>query len=435
MPSPRLPVFAQFQQQSDSGITSTSDSSSLLPVAVPSSQSDSQSSIPMSVIQDARSLPSTSSGIDDRSQLSLQPRDDVIGALSYLAQAPPPNSQATPMGEITPESIGNLAANVASQVSSFFSQTSFSTQEQFSSAILSTANLADHLAEELARAVSQLVPTSSDSQQSVVTAPTSTSTVALTTASASSLTVQSRHSQPQSMQSPSPSDTLAPLLMTSLQMPQGGNGTGTEMSAERTGSETRVGQTQQETPTNFVTSSSGVTVTHPRVTFTPNSGGTSAAIATVGTPTASSTLTTTTSAVEATPTKLEPASTSRTVSSPTAPMSQSAGEGSSAQAVGPSTLSNQNASSSDHQQQQHGEGEEGARGAQAGSEQTQLPEIDPSFLAALPDTIRQEVLAQHEREQRRLRAQQEGALSTTISPEFLAALPLNIQEEVKYHTT
>ena len=453
--SPRLPVFAQFQQQSNSNTTSTSDSSSSLLVTAPSLPSDSQSSIPMSVIQDARSLPSMSSSTDDRSQLSLQPRDNVTGALSYLAQAPPPHPQATPMGEITSASIENLAANVASQVSSFFSQTSFATQEQSSSAILSTANLADHLAEELARAVSQLVPTSSDSRQSVVTAATCTSTVALTTASASSLTVQSRHSQPQSMQSPSPSDTLAPLLMASLQMPQGGNengtGTGTEMSADRTGSGTHVGlelhstesQIQQQNPTNFIASSSEMIITHPSIThqpvaatitFTPDSGETSASsIATVATLTASSTLTTT-SAAETTPTNSEPASVSRTVGSPPS-TSQSAGEGSSTHAIGPpSTSSNQNASSSDHPQQQHGDSEEGARGAQASTEQTQLPEIDPSFLAALPDPIRQEVLVQHEREQRRLRAQQEGALSTTISPEFLAALPLNIQEEVNYST-
>jgi len=56
--------------------------------------------------------------------------------------------------------------------------------------------------------------------------------------------------------------------------------------------------------------------------------------------------------------------------------------------------------------------------------------IDPTFLEALPDSIRQEVVAQHEREQRLLRARQETSFSSSISPEFLAALPPNIQEEV-----
>ncbi len=59
-----------------------------------------------------------------------------------------------------------------------------------------------------------------------------------------------------------------------------------------------------------------------------------------------------------------------------------------------------------------------------------LTPIDPTFLEALPDSIRQEVLAQHEREQRQLRARQETTFSSSISPEFLAALPPNIQEEV-----
>ena len=67
--------------------------------------------------------------------------------------------------------------------------------------------------------------------------------------------------------------------------------------------------------------------------------------------------------------------------------------------------------------------------SQAGGVSTMTP-IDPTFLAALPDSIRQEVLVQHEREQRLHRAQQQTSFSSTISPEFLAALPSNIQEEV-----
>ena len=56
--------------------------------------------------------------------------------------------------------------------------------------------------------------------------------------------------------------------------------------------------------------------------------------------------------------------------------------------------------------------------------------IDPTFLAALPDPIRDEVLAQHEREQQLRRVQRESGLPSSISPEFLSALPPSIQDEV-----
>lgn len=74
--------------------------------------------------------------------------------------------------------------------------------------------------------------------------------------------------------------------------------------------------------------------------------------------------------------------------------------------------------------------------------------MDPSFLAALPDNIRAEVIAEHQLERRR-RAQARVASSAAggssaaapstsvptttfseVSEEFLAALPPNIQEEV-----
>ncbi|KAG8199864.1 hypothetical protein JTE90_015857 [Oedothorax gibbosus] len=69
----------------------------------------------------------------------------------------------------------------------------------------------------------------------------------------------------------------------------------------------------------------------------------------------------------------------------------------------------------------------------------EIPEgVDPSFLAALPDNIRQEVIAEQLRLQRiRQRANAQGGEGeddesgfTEVNPEFLAALPLNIQEEV-----
>ena len=74
-----------------------------------------------------------------------------------------------------------------------------------------------------------------------------------------------------------------------------------------------------------------------------------------------------------------------------------------------------------------GEGGEGGGGTASVLTQDA---IDPTFLAALPDPIRDEVLAQHEREQQLRRVQRESGLPSSISPEFLAALPTSIQEEV-----
>ena len=69
-----------------------------------------------------------------------------------------------------------------------------------------------------------------------------------------------------------------------------------------------------------------------------------------------------------------------------------------------------------------------------------LPEgVDPSFLAALPDNIRQEVIAEHMRVQRIQRSvqqqrQQAEQLGTSeVNADFLAALPPNIQEEVNFN--
>ena len=64
-----------------------------------------------------------------------------------------------------------------------------------------------------------------------------------------------------------------------------------------------------------------------------------------------------------------------------------------------------------------------------------LDGVDPSFLAALPDDMRDEVIAEQLRLQRlRQRAQanvvEEVAGPVEVNPEFLAALPPAIQEEV-----
>lgn len=66
--------------------------------------------------------------------------------------------------------------------------------------------------------------------------------------------------------------------------------------------------------------------------------------------------------------------------------------------------------------------------------------VDPSFLAALPDNIRQEVIAEQLRLQRIQQSAREQAQSAhssgtmEVNPEFLAALPPNIQEEVSFPT-
>ena len=69
-----------------------------------------------------------------------------------------------------------------------------------------------------------------------------------------------------------------------------------------------------------------------------------------------------------------------------------------------------------------------------GMDVTELPEgVDPSFLAALPEDMRQEVID----EQRRLQSIRQRAAAqnvepgvSEVDPQFLAALPTNIQEEV-----
>jgi len=75
----------------------------------------------------------------------------------------------------------------------------------------------------------------------------------------------------------------------------------------------------------------------------------------------------------------------------------------------------------------------------AGDLLSSMPEeLDSTFLEALPESIREELISQHaaEMQRRQLQARQtgndasDGNFVSTISPEFLAALPPNIQEEV-----
>ncbi|XP_017113044.1 E3 ubiquitin-protein ligase HUWE1 isoform X3 [Drosophila elegans] len=67
----------------------------------------------------------------------------------------------------------------------------------------------------------------------------------------------------------------------------------------------------------------------------------------------------------------------------------------------------------------------------------EVPEgVDPSFLAALPSDMREEVIQEHLRMQRIRQRAQQNAIQIAhdslveVNPEFLAALPLNIQSEV-----
>ncbi len=73
-----------------------------------------------------------------------------------------------------------------------------------------------------------------------------------------------------------------------------------------------------------------------------------------------------------------------------------------------------------------------------GIDVSELPEdVDPSFLAALPEEMRQEIIDDQRRRRRAAQQQTQAAAAsatqgelTEVSPEFLAALPPNLQEEV-----
>lgn len=64
--------------------------------------------------------------------------------------------------------------------------------------------------------------------------------------------------------------------------------------------------------------------------------------------------------------------------------------------------------------------------------------VDPSFLEALPEAIRREVLAEHlglhqppPSQRNTASNENEGSADMNVSPEFLAALPPDVQEEVR----
>lgn len=234
---------------------------------------------------------------------------------------------------------------------------------QTSQSNLSASNFADVLATELARAVSDHLATTSSNHLLPHSSSVSFSVPSV------SVTITG---------SPSPSDTLAP-LMSSLQMPP---------------------RTTQASP--------------------------EAAFSTTQT----NSITTTISPTEGQSTSTEGRGCSLTLSSQEQPMltdTPSLGGGVMSSAI-------------------MSEGQ----GLVASGESSTSDGIDPTFLAALPDSIRQEVIVQYEREQQRNRqstsTSSAGATATTttsttgvatliqsqhmINPEVLAALPPDIQEEV-----
>lgn len=242
-----------------------------------------------------------------------------------------PSGAAAPVAQID-------TTDLASQIASFFAQNPVS-----SSTLMprSAASLSSVLTQEFARAVDSLAPIPS-------TATVSEPTTSFSTQQAT----PSYDNQP--LPSPSPSDTLAPLLLSNLQLP------------------------------------SGVAHDHPHSTTFQGPS------------------------TVATSSSLQGASSSSVPSNMLTPTTTAAG--SLSIAASSATLS--------------GEGES-----------SQTPDnssaIDPTFLAALPLSIRHEVLAQLRREQRvsqpaEEQQQVEPPFQSSISPEFLSALPPNIQTEVSY---
>ncbi len=237
---------------------------------------------------------------------------------------------------VTAPSSQTNTADLASQLSSFFAQNPVTSST--SSASSST------LTQDFVRAIDSLAPLSSTSESPAT--------------STQQATLSSSSNQP--LQSPSPSDTLAPLLLSNLQLPSG-------VSIAHDHPHTSTSQRASTAPVTTSTPQQGTSSSIPTNMLTPT---------TITTATGSGSLSI--AASNTTPAEVESSQTSENSSS-----------------------------------------------------------IDPTFLAALPLSIRQEVLAQHRREQRASQPvaaveqqEVEPPFQSSISPEFLSALPSNIQTEV-----
>ena len=332
----------------------------------------------------------------------MQPTDILTSPSTIqvsVIQNPRPQDQSQSLPSLTVSSIdvNNLATRVSNfltqmhQSDSQSSQTHSHSQSQHQSlesipsrgsqSLLAANNLADALATELARAVSDhltpiTTPTITSSTTSTLPPPPSQSTS--TSVPTSSLTSQTTGS-------PSPSDTLAPML-SSLQMPNPQvsddphhvSHDPSHVTYEDVYEGERIDAVARFNFSSPVNTSQSVTETSQT------------------SQTSSTTLTNTNQTI------LSTSQTSTSITQTSSSTSQ----------TGLSSNSQDSTATGD------------------------FPEgIDPTFLAALPDAIRQEVLGQYEREQRQ---QQTGSATavvpsssvTTINPEVLAALPPEIQEEV-----
>ena len=387
--SPRLPVFTQFQSISSSTESHTQSQSQ--------SQSDQQSrsttttttssSIPVSVI----CYPSQRTD-----QVETLPQPDLFPPIVHQPmqdsptveqqQHPSPNdlslSEPTPVPALLPTSTSSLVNSLASQLMRAVSQNLSAASLPPSSS--STEGLDVSL---VSRPGSELAPVLSSSGGGRVSA---------------------------SLQSPSPSDTLAPLLLSSLQVaPSSSHSVSTSVDTSSTDAVATGTSAQQSTSSSSSISNNSSAAMGLVMASVPQQ-------IILQPPPPQSTLVVATQLDDEGEAQEEGNSTEETPSSSRHHLTREADNRPSERAVASS-------SSSDQAQQS-------SSAAAASAERQSTPEaIDPSFLAALPESIRQEVLAQHEREQQlaRTRAHQarEG-FGSTISPEFLSALPPNIQEEV-----
>ena len=334
--SPRLPVFTQM---------------------LPSNPSN-PSSLPVPVIQDGRTL----------SQVSSSPLTTPSPTLSQITTNSIADSIASHVSSVLSqlEQTHSQSQQTRSQPPQTHSQSQSldSIPSRISQSALAASNFADVLATELARAVSNHLTPSSSS------ATTSNPTM---------------FGVPPTTGSPSPSDTLAP-MMSSLQMPPNSGPTEPPSDQSSDTSESVVGQKVY----GVASWSTDATAEEPS----------SSSVAVLE----------------------ENARTTEVQPMQTEPSQAGTGNGST------SSLTGQTSSAAG--------GPLDSTPSQTGSS-SDLPEgIDPTFLAALPDSIRQEVLAQYERDQQRQQQQRQQPhppvteLSTSINPEVLAALPPEIQEEV-----
>ena len=351
---------------------------------------------PTPPLPESQSEPANLSSVQPSPPPSL-PSSSSASRLPVFTQLLPSNDQTTPTLPLF------TSSTVSSSVSSDPPITTVSPLPLVAStSVLATSNFADVLARELSTHLNPIFnppelasppttsSTSSDHLQPIVSSSIITVVPFLSATTAAST------------DSPSPSDTLAP-LMSSLQMPphsvpsQPTPITEEDTVAVVTESQQR-GSAVYSSPSSSSelqsSSAGGSSLTVHSITWPVGSDESQSMQLDNSTPSVTSTTT-------------NPQSTAVTSSSEIVPVSQA------------------------------------STGAVASSSSSDLPDgIDPTFLAALPDSIRQEVLAQYEREQQRNSRRGNtggatpGAVGTTgsvqsINPEVLAALPPDIQEEVR----